>query len=158
MAKFCLEENIELRFIEYMDVGRTNGWKLDEVVSKKAIIDLLKTEFELMEAEPDYYGEVAKKYLYKDTSTYVGFITSVTESFCSSCTRSRISADGKLYTCLFNGNGHDLKHFIRNGVSDQEVLNYIKGIWQKRADRYSDLRTEETSRSKSKIEMSYIGG
>lgn len=158
MAKFCLEENIELRFIEYMDVGSTNGWKLDEVVSKKAIIDLLKTEFELMEAEPDYYGEVAKKYLYKDTSTYVGFITSVTESFCSSCTRSRISADGKLYTCLFNGNGHDLKHFIRNGVSDQEVLNYIKGIWQKRADRYSDLRTEETSRSKSKIEMSYIGG
>ncbi|MGG0739084.1 GTP 3',8-cyclase MoaA [Niallia taxi] len=158
MAKFCLEENIELRFIEYMDVGSTNGWKLDEVVSKKAIIDLLKTEFELMEAEPDYYGEVAKKYLYKDTSTYVGFITSVTESFCSSCTRSRISADGKLYTCLFNGNGHDLKHFIRNGVSDQEVLNYIKGVWQKRADRYSDLRTEETSRSKSKIEMSYIGG
>ncbi|MED3962400.1 GTP 3',8-cyclase MoaA [Niallia taxi] len=158
MAKFCLEENIELRFIEYMDVGSTNGWKLDEVVSKKAIIDLLKTEFELMEAEPDYYGEVAKKYLYKDTSTYVGFITSVTESFCSSCTRSRISADGKLYTCLFNGNGHDLKHFIRNGVTDQEVLDYIKGVWQNRADRYSDLRTEETNRSKSKIEMSYIGG
>ena len=115
-------------------------------------------EFELIEAEPDYYGEVAKKYLYKGSSTYVGFITSVTESFCSSCTRSRISADGKLYTCLFNGNGHDLKSFIRNGAADEELLNYIKSIWQARADRYSDLRTAEAKGSNSKIEMSYIGG
>ncbi|MCM3030465.1 MULTISPECIES: GTP 3',8-cyclase MoaA [unclassified Niallia] len=158
MAKFCREEEIELRFIEYMDVGSTNGWKWDEVVSKKEIIDILKTEFELIEAEPDYYGEVAKKYLYKGSSTYVGFITSVTESFCSSCTRSRISADGKLYTCLFNGNGHDLKSFIRNGAADEELLNYIKSIWQARADRYSDLRTAEAKGSNSKIEMSYIGG
>ncbi|MCE4050444.1 GTP 3',8-cyclase MoaA [Bacillus sp. Au-Bac7] len=158
MAKFCGEEEIELRFIEYMDVGSTNGWKWDEVVSKKEIIDILKTEFELIEAEPDYYGEVAKKYLYKGSSTYVGFITSVTESFCSSCTRSRISADGKLYTCLFNGNGHDLKSFIRNGAADEELLNYIKSIWQARADRYSDLRTAEAKGSNSKIEMSYIGG
>lgn len=158
MAKFCREEEIELRFIEYMDVGSTNGWKWDEVVSKKQIIDILKTEFELIEAEPDYYGEVAKKYLYKGSSTYVGFITSVTESFCSSCTRSRISADGKLYTCLFNGNGHDLKSFIRNGAADEELLNYIKSIWQARADRYSDLRTAEAKGSNSKIEMSYIGG
>ncbi|MEK4666643.1 GTP 3',8-cyclase MoaA [Niallia sp. FSL R7-0271] len=158
MAKFCREEEIELRFIEYMDVGSTNGWKWDQVVSKKEIIDILKTEFELIEAEPDYYGEVAKKYLYKGSSTYVGFITSVTESFCSSCTRSRISADGKLYTCLFNGNGHDLKSFIRNGAADEELLNYIKSIWQARADRYSDLRTAEAKGSNSKIEMSYIGG
>jgi len=158
MAKFCRDEEIELRFIEYMDVGSTNGWKWDEVVSKKEIVDRLKTEFELVEAEPDYYGEVAKKYLYKGSSIYIGFITSVTESFCSSCTRSRISADGKLYTCLFNGNGHDLKSFIRSGAADGELLDYIKGIWQTRSDRYSDLRTAETRANSSKIEMSYIGG
>lgn len=158
MATFCKEKDLELRFIEFMDVGSTNGWKMDDVVTKKQIYELLKEHFDFEPMDAAYYGEVAKRYRYKGTNTDVGFITSVSESFCSTCTRARLSANGQMFTCLFNGNGHDIKNFIRSGVSDEELAKRIKGIWNQRTDRYSDERTEETRKNRKKIEMSYIGG
>lgn len=158
MAKFCKENGLQLRFIEYMDVGSTNGWKMDEVVTKKEIYERLKEHYLLEPVDPDYFGEVAKRYRYKGTDVDVGFITSVSESFCSSCTRSRLSANGQIFTCLFNGEGHDLKEFMRKGASDEEIKERIINIWTGRKDRYSDERTEETAANRKKIEMSYIGG
>jgi cyclic pyranopterin phosphate synthase len=158
MAEYCKSHGLELRFIEYMDVGSTNGWKMDDVVTKKQIFEMLMEHFELEPVDPHYFGEVAKLYHYKDTNVNVGFITSVSESFCSSCTRARLSANGQIFTCLFNGNGHDIRNFMRNGASDEELSKRITDIWNGRADRYSDERTEETSKHRKKIEMSYIGG
>jgi GTP 3',8-cyclase len=158
MAEFCKKEDLQLRYIEYMDVGSTNGWRMDDVVTKKEIYEILKENYELEAVDPDYFGEVAKRYRYKDSNVDVGFITSVSESFCSSCTRSRLSANGQLFTCLFNGNGHDIRDFMRTGVSDEEIIKRIAEIWNGRNDRYSDERTEETARTRKKIEMSYIGG
>lgn len=158
MARFCKEEGLQLRFIEYMDVGSTNGWKMDDVVTKKEIFDLLSEHFLLDPVDPDYFGEVAKRYRYKDENVDVGFITSVSESFCSSCTRSRLSANGQIFTCLFNGEGHDLKQFMRAGASDEEIRQRVIHIWNGRKDRYSDERTAETAANRKKIEMSYIGG
>lgn len=158
MATYCKENELELRFIEYMDVGSTNGWKMKDVITKKEIYRKLQESFELEAVEADYFGEVAKKYKYKDSNVLVGFITSVSESFCSSCTRARLSANGNLYTCLFNGNGHNLRDFIRQGADDAAVNAFIKSIWENRRDRYSDERTEETAKQRKKIEMSYIGG
>ncbi|HEO8421137.1 TPA: GTP 3',8-cyclase MoaA [Yersinia enterocolitica] len=158
MATYCKENELELRFIEYMDVGSTNGWKMKDVITKKEIYRKLQESFELEAVEADYFGEVAKKYKYKDSNVLVGFITSVSESFCSSCTRARLSANGNLYTCLFNGNGHNLRDFIRQGADDAAVTAFIKSIWENRRDRYSDERTEETAKQRKKIEMSYIGG
>ena len=158
MAEFCKDNGYQLRYIEYMDVGSTNGWKMDEVVTKKEIFQLLNEHFSLEPIDPDYFGEVAKRYRYVDNGVEVGFITSVSESFCSSCTRSRLSANGQIFTCLFNGNGHDIRDFMRVGVSDEEISNRIINIWQGRTDRYSDERTAETAANRKKIEMSYIGG
>lgn len=158
MAQFCKDEGIQLRFIEYMDVGSTNGWKMDQVVTKKEIFDILKEHFSLQSVFPDYYGEVAKRYKYEDNGVEVGFITSVSESFCSSCTRSRLSANGQIFTCLFNGEGHDIRDFMRNGASNDEIRERIIQIWNRRTDRYSDERTAETVANRKKIEMSYIGG
>jgi GTP 3',8-cyclase len=158
MARFCKEEGLQLRYIEFMDVGSTNGWKMDNVISKKQIIEILQTEFELEPTDPDYYGEVAKRYRYKGTDTQVGFITSVSESFCSSCTRARISANGNIYTCLFNGKGHDIKSVLRSEMTDDEVTSHIASIWSHRKDRYSDERAEGKNSTQEKIEMSYIGG
>ncbi len=158
MAQYCKDHGLQLRFIEYMDVGSTNGWKMDDVVTKKEMYNLLKEHFSLELVDPDYYGEVAKKYKYRDNQVEVGFITSVSESFCSSCTRSRLSANGQLFTCLFNGNGHDIRDFMRSGASDEEIRDRIIEIWQGRGDRYSDERTAETAANRKKIEMSYIGG
>lgn len=158
MAAFCKKEGIELRFIEYMDVGSTNGWRMDDVVTKKQIFEILKAEHELEAVDPLYFGEVAQRYRYKGTATNVGFITSVSESFCRSCTRSRLSANGQIYTCLFNGNSHDIRDFMRNGASDDEIRERITSIWNGRDDRYSDVRTAETIANRKKIEMSYIGG
>jgi len=158
MAKYCKEQGLQLRFIEYMDVGSTNGWKLDDVVTKKEIYEILKERYLLDPVDPNYFGEVAKRYRYKDSKVEVGFITSVSESFCSSCTRARLSANGEIYTCLFNGNGHDIKNFMRKGVSDEEISKRVIDIWSGRNDRYSDERTEETVKNRKKIEMSYIGG
>jgi cyclic pyranopterin phosphate synthase len=158
MAEYCKKNGLELRYIEFMDVGSTNGWKMDDVISKKTIYDMLKGHFELEPVDPHYFGEVAKLYRYKDTDVFVGFITSVSESFCSSCTRSRLSANGQIFTCLFNGNGHDIRNFMRNGATDEELSNRITEIWNGRDDRYSDERTAETNKNRKKIEMSYIGG
>ncbi|WP_066317250.1 GTP 3',8-cyclase MoaA [Bacillus sp. FJAT-29814] len=158
MASFCKENGFELRYIEYMDVGSTNGWKMDDVVTKKEIYHLLKEHFEMEPVGPAYFGEVAKHYRYLDTDVNVGFITSVSESFCSSCTRARLSANGQIFTCLFNGNGHDIRNFMRNGATDEEITARITGIWNNRTDRYSDERTAETNKNRKKIEMSYIGG
>ncbi|SEN14174.1 cyclic pyranopterin monophosphate synthase subunit MoaA [Mesobacillus persicus] len=158
MAEFCKNEGLELRFIEYMDVGSTNGWKMDDVITKKEIYELLKENYELEHTGAAYFGEVAKRYRYKGTNVHVGFISSVSESFCSSCTRSRLSANGQIFTCLFNGNGHDIRDFMRAGASDEEIRKRVVGIWNDRTDRYSDERTAETIANRKKIEMSYIGG
>ncbi|WP_071393878.1 GTP 3',8-cyclase MoaA [Bacillus tuaregi] len=158
MAQFCKDNDLQLRYIEYMDVGSTNGWKMDEVVTKKEIFQQLNEHFSLEPVDPDYYGEVAKRYKYVDNQVEVGFITSVSESFCSTCTRSRLSANGQIFTCLFNGNGHDIRDFMRTGVSDEEISERVIKIWNGRTDRYSDERTAETAANRKKIEMSYIGG
>ncbi|MBS4222039.1 GTP 3',8-cyclase MoaA [Lederbergia citrea] len=160
MAEHFRKMGVTLRFIEFMDVGNSNGWNWDQVVSKKDIFEMLSKHFTLEPVDPDYFGEVAKRYKYKDSEAEIGFITSVSESFCSTCTRARISADGKFYTCLFAGKGHDLRSLLRNCDDDKQVHTQIADIWQNRKDRYSDERVEgaTTSLNKNKIEMSYIGG
>lgn len=157
MAKYFKEQGISLRFIEFMDVGNDNAWSFEKVVTKKEIFELLQKEFELEPVDAKYFGEVAKNYRYKGTETQVGFITSVSESFCSSCTRARLSSDGKLYTCLFASSGFDLRNMLRSGASDLDIKEAVIRLWEHRADRYSDERTEETAKRK-KINMSYIGG
>lgn len=141
-----------------MDVGNDNGWSFEKVVTKKEIYEMISAVYDIEPAEEDYYGEVAKRYRYLDNGAQVGFITSVSESFCSTCTRSRLSSDGKLYTCLFASEGFDLRELIRSGLTDAELLEVITGVWQNRGDRYSDERTEQTAKNRKKIGMSYIGG
>ncbi|WP_093137050.1 GTP 3',8-cyclase MoaA [Salinibacillus kushneri] len=158
MAKYFKEQGITLRYIEFMDVGQTNGWDFSQVVTKKELFQQLNEHFELQPVEPAYMGEVAKRYRYADTDTEVGFITSVSESFCSSCTRGRLSADGKFFTCLFATDGLDLKEVIRSGATDAEIISSFSPTWRNRTDRYSDERTEESVKNRPKIEMSYIGG
>lgn len=157
MAAYFKERGITLRFIEFMDVGNDNGWSFEKVVTKKEIYDRLRAVHDMEPADQDYYGEVAKRYRYTN-GAQVGFITSVSESFCSTCTRARLSSDGKLYTCLFASEGFDLRQLIRSGLSDAELLDAISGVWGRRADRYSDERTEQTAKNRKKIGMSYIGG
>lgn len=158
MATFFKDQGITLRYIEFMDVGQTNGWNFSKVVTKKEIYQALSKQFELEPVEPSYLGEVAKRYRYKGTNTEVGFITSVSESFCSTCTRARIAADGQMYTCLFAESGFDFRTLLRSEKSDEEIHTVITQIWNDRNDRYSDIRTEETAKNMKKIEMSYIGG
>ncbi|WP_138417844.1 GTP 3',8-cyclase MoaA [Aquibacillus sediminis] len=158
MARYFKERGIALRFIEFMDVGQSNGWDFSSVVTKKEIYQQLASEFELEPVERAYFGEVAKRYRYKGTKTEVGFITSVSESFCSSCTRARIAADGKFFTCLFATDGFDLRELVRTDLSDEQIEEKITSIWGNRTDRYSDERTEESVKNRAKIEMSYIGG
>ncbi|WP_421101783.1 GTP 3',8-cyclase MoaA [Sporosarcina psychrophila] len=158
MAAYFKERDITLRFIEFMDVGNDNGWSFEKVVTKKEIYEMISAVYDIEPAEEDYYGEVAKRYRYLDNGAQVGFITSVSESFCSTCTRSRLSSDGTLYTCLFASEGFDLRELIRSGLTDAELLEVITGVWQNRGDRYSDERTEQTAKNRKKIGMSYIGG
>jgi cyclic pyranopterin phosphate synthase len=150
-----------LRFIEYMDVGSTNGWRLDEVVPAAEIISLIGGQWPLQPVAPGYSGEVASRYHYDDGGGEIGVIASVTRPFCRGCTRARLSADGQLYTCLFAGAGHDLRGPLRAGSSDQVLREQISSIWARRADRYSEQRTRQTSRTQQvepKVEMSHIGG
>ena len=150
-----------LRFIEYMDVGATNGWRMDDVVSAAEIVKLIDAEFPLEPAEANYRGEVAKRWRYKDGKGEIGIIASVTQPFCGDCTRSRISAEGKLYTCLFAVRGHDLRALIRSGATDEEIAARLAEIWRVRGDRYSELRSQNTvdpAIGERKVEMSYIGG
>jgi cyclic pyranopterin phosphate synthase len=146
-----------VRFIEFMDVGATNGWRMDDVVPAAEIVATIGTEFPLEPVEAAYRGEVAQRYRYRDGAGEIGVIASVTQPSCGDCTRARLSADGKVYTCLFAVRGHDLRAILRSGASDEELDAAIRAIWERRADRYSELRTEETS-SLRKVEMSYIGG
>jgi GTP 3',8-cyclase len=149
-----------LRFIEYMDVGTTNGWRLDEVVPAAQIISEIGRHWPLEPVGAAYPGEVASRYRYRDGGGEIGVIASVTQPFCRGCTRARLSADGQLYTCLFAGTGHDLRGPLRAGASDQALREQISSIWARRADRYSELRTRHTSgnRAPRKVEMSQIGG
>ncbi|WP_342388484.1 GTP 3',8-cyclase MoaA [Salinicoccus bachuensis] len=161
MARFFKTMPVTLRFIEFMDVGNDNGWNFDKVITKKEILTMLEEEFDIEPLNPAYYGEVAKVYRHKDAESYLGFITSVSESFCSTCTRARLSSDGKFYGCLFAVDGFDIKQIMRAGISDAELVEVLTGVWNKRDDRYSDLRTEitaENRRKRNKINMSYIGG
>ncbi|MCU5573555.1 GTP 3',8-cyclase MoaA [Bacillus wiedmannii] len=158
MATYFKEQGITLRFIEFMDVGSTNGWNFDQVVTKQELIEMIHSVYPLEPAEAHYFGEVAKRYRYVGTNVEVGFITSVSESFCSSCTRARISADGKFYTCLFATEGLDVRELLRGNLSDDELVSVIQNVWMNRKDRYSDERTEESAKNRPKIEMSYIGG
>ena len=146
-----------LRFIEYMDVGHTNGWRLDDVVPAAEIVAAIDAELPLEPVDPAYRGEVAQRYRYRDGGGEIGVIASVTQPFCGDCTRARLSADGHLYTCLFAVRGHDLRSLVRSGASDEELAATIAGIWTVREDRYSELRTAETA-DLPKVEMSFIGG
>jgi len=157
MARFFREMGYILRFIEYMDVGHTNGWRMDDVVSAKEIVNMIDAEMPLEPIDPNYRGEVAERWRYKDGSGEVGMVASVTQAFCRDCNRARLSAEGKLYTCLFAIKGHDFKSLLRSGATDEELSQAIAHIWGKRTDRYSELRSENTI-DLPKVEMSHIGG
>ncbi|MBM6644614.1 GTP 3',8-cyclase MoaA [Bacillus sp. RIT 809] len=159
MAEYFKENKHILRFIEYMDVGNFNGWELSEVVSKQEIVEMIHKVIPLERIEANYPGEVATRYRYIGSDEEIGIISSVTDSFCSSCTRARISAEGKLYTCLFASKGNDLKELLRSGYTDEAITNIIRDIWNNRSDRYSDERLSNTNnKTMPKIEMSHIGG
>ncbi|WP_212936059.1 GTP 3',8-cyclase MoaA [Bacillus hominis] len=158
MARYFKEQEIELRFIEFMDVGSTNGWNFEQVITKEQLIEKINRVYSIEPIKPRYFGEVAKLYRYVGSNAEVGFITSVSESFCSSCTRARISADGKFFTCLFGTKGMDLRTLLRENISDASLLKILKHTWEFRTDRYSDERTAESTNKRPKVEMSYIGG
>lgn len=157
MAKHFHASGIIIRFIEFMDVGNTNQWQLDDVFPAKEIAQVINTELPIEPADANYQGEVAKRWHYQDGGGEIGVISSVTQPFCQSCTRARLSAEGKLYTCLFATQGKDLRHLIREGANDAHIVEVISAIWKKRSDRYSELRSSETVLL-PKVEMSYIGG
>ena len=146
-----------VRFIEYMDVGATNGWRMDDVVPAAEIVERIGREFPLEPVDPNYAGEVAERWRYRDGAGEIGVIASVTQAFCRDCTRLRLSTDGKLYTCLFATEGHDLRALLRGGADDATIARAAAAVWRARADRYSELRTAATPRTR-RIEMSYIGG
>ncbi|MGE1128331.1 GTP 3',8-cyclase MoaA [Bacillus wiedmannii] len=158
MAQYFKEQAIQLRFIEFMDVGSTNGWNFEQVITKEQLIEKINRVYPIEPVQPRYFGEVAKLYRYVGSDAEVGFITSVSESFCSSCTRARISADGKFYTCLFGEKGTDLRTLLRENISDASLLKILQHTWRYRTDRYSDERTVESTNKRPKVEMSYIGG
>lgn len=158
MAEFFREEGHILRFIEYMDVGTTNGWRMDDVVPAKEIVRRIHEVHPLEPLDPRYPGEVANRYRYKDGKGEIGIIASVTQPFCGDCTRLRLSAPGELFTCLFATKGHDVKSLIRGGASDEEIKDFVASLWSRRVDRYSEIRKEEGSKDTEKVEMSYIGG
>jgi GTP 3',8-cyclase len=157
MARAFRGTGVVLRFIEYMDVGHTNGWRMDDVVPAAEIVAAIDSELPLEPVESAYRGEVANRWRYRDESGEIGVIASVTQPFCGDCTRARLSADGKLYTCLFAMRGHDLRAVLRNGASDEDIAEAVAAVWRARTDRYSELRSAETA-DLPKVEMSYIGG
>lgn len=157
MAKFFHGTGQILRFIEFMDVGNSNAWNLDHVLTTREIADLINAELPIEPAKPNYKGEVAKRWRYLDGGGELGIISSVSQPFCGDCSRARLSAVGSLYTCLFAGHGHDLRKVIRDGASDEELMAQVRGIWSAREDRYSETRSH-VAVIKPKVEMSYIGG
>ncbi len=156
MARYFHKTPCILRFIEFMDVGATNGWQLADVVPASEIIRRISAEMPLEPIAPAYPGEVARRYRYASGGE-IGVITSVTQPFCGGCTRARVSAEGRLYTCLFADDGYDFRELLRGGASDAEIADALRGVWAGRTDRYSEIRTEETAR-RPKVEMSHIGG
>ncbi len=157
MARYFREKGYILRFIEYMDVGHSNGWRLDDIVPAKEIVNMINAEMPLEPVDPNYRGEVAERWRYKDGKGEIGVIASVTQAFCSTCNRARLSAEGSLYTCLFAIKGHDFKSLLRSGATDAELSQMLQRVWSKRTDRYSELRSENTI-ALPKVEMSHIGG
>ena len=157
MARFFRAQGHILRFIEYMDVGHSNGWRLDDVVPAAELVAAIDAEMALEPVPPAYPGEVANRWRYRDAPGEVGVIASVTQPFCGTCTRARLSAEGRLYTCLFAVRGHDLRSLVRNGASDDELSEAVGAVWRARSDRYSEIRSENTA-DLPKVEMSYIGG
>jgi cyclic pyranopterin phosphate synthase len=146
-----------VRFIEYMDVGATNGWRMDDVISSAEVVRRISGAFPLQGVSANYRGEVADRWRYADGSGEIGVISSVTQAFCSTCTRARLSTDGQLFTCLFAEKGFDLKRLLRGASPDGAIGDALAAIWQHRSDRYSEIRTAETAKSR-KVEMSFIGG
>src|SRR5689334_7256213 len=146
-----------VRFIEYMDVGSSNGWRMDDVVPSAEVVRRISARWPLVPADANYTGEVAERWRYVDGAGEIGVISSVTQAFCSTCNRMRLSTEGSLFTCLFAQSGHDLKSLVRAGATDEELRNEIAAVWQQRTDRYSEIRTAETAKQR-KVEMSYIGG
>ena len=157
LARHFHGTGIIVRFIEYMDVGTTNGWVLDHVVPAIEIVERIDAELPLEPLDPNYRGEVARRYRYRDGGGEIGVITSITQPFCSDCTRARLSPEGELYTCLFGATGFDLRALLRGGAGDDELGDAIARVWRIREDRYSDLRTEATDELE-RVEMSHIGG
>ena len=157
MARYFREKGYILRFIEYMDVGHSNGWRMDDVVPAKEIVKMIHAEMPLEPVDPNYKGEVAERWRYQDGGGEIGVVASVTQAFCSTCNRARLSAEGSLYTCLFGIKGHDFKSLIRSGATDDEISDMLTRVWGKRTDRYSELRSENTI-ALPKVEMSHIGG
>ncbi len=157
MARFFKGGGHILRFIEFMDVGHTNGWKMEHVVPSRELVAKINSVFPIEPVDANYPGEVAERWRYKDGSGEIGFISSVTQAFCKDCTRARLSAEGSIYTCLFATQGTDLRGLIRGGASDEEISAAVAKVWHARTDRYSEIRTDETSKL-HKVEMSYIGG
>ena len=146
-----------VRFIEFMDVGSTNGWRMDDVIPSAEVVRRIGARWPLAPIDANYPGEVAERWRYLDGAGEIGVISSVTQAFCSSCTRMRLSTEGSLFTCLFAQGGHDLKGLLRSGASDEQLRNEIAAVWQARKDNYSEVRTAETAKGR-KVEMSYIGG
>ncbi len=157
MARWARTEGLILRYIEYMDVGTTNGWRLDDVVTSAQIVATIDAELPMEPAEPSYRGEVAGRWRYRDGGGEIGVISSVTQPFCGDCTRARLSAEGKLYTCLFSASGTDIRGPLRRGDPDAEVKALLSSVWAARTDRYSELRSDATSRL-PRIEMFAVGG
>jgi GTP 3',8-cyclase len=157
MARWARAEGLILRYIEYMDVGHTNGWRLDEVVTADEIVGLIDAELPLEPADQNYRGEVANRWRYSDGGGEIGLIASVSQPFCGDCTRARLSADGRLYTCLFAGDGHDLRAVLRSGVDDESLADAIGAIWSRRDDRYSETRSDATA-DLPRVEMFAMGG
>jgi cyclic pyranopterin phosphate synthase len=158
LARHFRHTGIIVRFIEFMDVGSTNGWRMDDVVSASEVIERINQVFALRPVDPNYRGEVAKRWAYRDGGGEVGVVASVTQAFCGDCSRIRLSTDGKLYTCLFATHGVDLRDPLRRGGSDEAITRLIANTWEQRGDRYSQLRHAATVMPARKIEMSYIGG
>jgi cyclic pyranopterin phosphate synthase len=157
MARWFHGTGVTLRFIEYMDVGHTNGWRLDDVVPAAEIVRAIHEELPLEPIEPNYRGEVARRWRFRDGGGEIGVIASVTQPFCGDCTRARLSAEGRLYTCLFAVRGHDVRAMLRGGATDEELARDLRAHWSRRTDRYSELRSARTA-DLPKVEMSYIGG
>jgi cyclic pyranopterin phosphate synthase len=146
-----------VRFIEFMDVGTTNGWRMDHVVTAREMVERINAALPIEPAEPNYRGEVARRWRYRDGGGEIGFITSISEPFCGDCTRARLSPEGQLYTCLFGIRGHDFRSLLRNGASDEAIADFLRSVWRARDDRYSEVRSADTVGLR-KVEMSHIGG